>query len=56
MVGAEDAELGVARAHAALELLEAALVDRPERLDLHFSILLFRLLNGKETPDGIEPS
>ena len=41
MVGAEDAELGVAGLHAALELLEAALVHVAERLDVHFAILLF---------------
>src|SRR5947207_2923647 len=35
VVGAEDAELGVARAHAALELGEAPLVDWAEGLDLH---------------------
>ena len=35
VVGAEDAERGVARLHAALELLEAALVDRAEGLDVH---------------------
>jgi hypothetical protein len=35
MVGAQDAELGVARRHAALELLEAALVHGAERLDVH---------------------
>jgi hypothetical protein len=35
MVGAEYAELGVARLHAALELLEAAPVDGSERRDLH---------------------
>jgi hypothetical protein len=37
MVGAEDAVLGVACGHASLELLKAALVDRPERLDVHHS-------------------
>src|SRR5262249_34447258 len=35
MVGAEHAELGVARLHASLELVEAALVDVAEGLDLH---------------------
>jgi hypothetical protein len=35
MIGAENAILGLARDHAALELLEAALVDDAERLDLH---------------------
>ena len=33
VVGAEHAELGVARLHAPLELLQAPLVDGPERLD-----------------------
>ena len=41
VVGAEDAELGVARLHAALELLEAPLVDRAERLDVHVVLLSF---------------
>ena len=54
MVGAENAELGVARRHAALQLLEAALVHVAERLDLHVSILLLRLQIDK-TPGGIEP-
>ena len=40
MVGAEHAEVGVAGLHAALELLEAALVDRAERLDLAHRVLL----------------
>src|SRR5918999_2852501 len=35
VVGAEDAVLGFARLHAALQLLEAALVDGAERLDVH---------------------
>src|SRR4029078_8605939 len=35
VVGAEDAELGVAGRHAALELLEAAPIDRTERLHVH---------------------
>jgi hypothetical protein len=35
MVGAEDAELGVAGLHAATQLVEAALVDGTERLDVH---------------------
>ena len=55
MVGAENAELGVACLHAALELLEAALVDVAERLDVHVSILLSLLLFRQETPDGFEP-
>jgi hypothetical protein len=37
MIGAEDAELGVARLHAALELLQASLVHCAEGLDLHRS-------------------
>src|SRR4051812_163836 len=40
MVGAEDAEVGVACLHAARELLEAALVDRAEGLDLGHRVLL----------------
>ena len=55
MVGAEDAERGVACLHAALELLEAALVDVAERLDVHVSILLFLSVVWQETPDGFEP-
>jgi hypothetical protein len=35
MVGAEHAVTRVARGHAPLELLEAALVNRAERLDRH---------------------
>ena len=54
MVGAENAERRVACLHAALELLEAALVDITERLDAHVSILLSLLLFRK-TPDGFEP-
>src|SRR6266511_6068190 len=38
MIGAEDAELGVACLHATLELLEASLVHCAEGLDLHRSI------------------
>ena len=52
MVGAEHPELGVARRHAALELLEAALIDVAERLDVHVSILLLSLQIDK-TPDGM---
>ena len=37
VVGAEHAVLGVAGVHAALELLEAPLVDVAERLDVHCS-------------------
>ena len=44
MVGAEHAVLGVAGLHAALKLLEAALVDRTERLDVH----RFHLLVGDD--------
>src|SRR5690348_16094732 len=35
MVGAEHAVLGISRPHAALQLLEAAQVNRTERLDVH---------------------
>jgi hypothetical protein len=35
VVGAQDSELGDAGVHAALELLQAPLVDGAERLDLH---------------------
>src|ERR671925_523605 len=35
VVGAEHAELGVARLHAPLQLLQAPLVDGAERLDAH---------------------
>jgi hypothetical protein len=35
MVGTEDAVLGVACGHTSLQLLEAAVVDRAERLDVH---------------------
>src|SRR5262249_1536081 len=37
MVGAQNAVLGLTLGHTALELLEAALVDCAERLDLHRS-------------------
>src|SRR5262249_48623856 len=40
MVGAEDAEVGVAGRHAALELLEAARVDVAEGLDRAHGVLL----------------
>jgi hypothetical protein len=40
MVGAQDAVVGIAGRHAALELLEAPLVDRAERLDLAHCFLL----------------
>jgi hypothetical protein len=39
VVGAEDAELGVAGLHTALELGEAACVDRSKGLDLHRFLL-----------------
>ena len=53
VVGAEHAELGVARLHAALELLEAALVDGAEGLDRAHLLPPF-ILYGK-TPGGLEP-
>ena len=46
VVGAEDAERGVTRLHAALELLEAALVHVAERLDVH----------GSDPPRFLSPS
>src|SRR5438105_15149736 len=60
MVGAEDAELGVARLHASLELREAALVDRAERLDLHRFLLSTAARPAAaaliQTQDGRHPS
>ena len=41
VVGAEHAEVGVAGLHAPLELIEAAPVDRAERLDAHRHLLPF---------------
>src|SRR4029079_5049475 len=40
VVGAQDAVVGVARGHAALELVEAALIHVAERLDLAHRALL----------------
>src|SRR5262249_50824137 len=40
MVGAQDAELGIARGHAALELLEAARIDVAEGLHVAHRFLL----------------
>ena len=53
MVGAEHAELGVARLHASLELLQAPLVDVAECLDLHL-VPPFHC-PALETPGGFEP-
>ena len=41
VVGAEHAEVGIAGLHAPLELIEAAPVDRAERLDAHRHLLPF---------------
>src|SRR5262249_1351926 len=49
VVGAEDAEVGVACGHAALQLLEAAGVDVAEGLDRAHSLAPF-LLSSAETP------
>jgi hypothetical protein len=35
MIGAQDAEPGVTGIHASLQLLEAPIIDRAERLDVH---------------------
>ena len=53
MVGAEHAELGVARLHAPLELLQAPLVDGAKGLDRAHLRSPF-ILTGK-TPGGLEP-
>ena len=53
MVGAEHAELGVARLHAPLELLEAAFVDGAKGLD-RAHLAPPSIVAGK-TPGGIEP-
>ena len=53
VVGAEDAELGVAGRHAALELLEAPLVDRAERLDVLIASSISSF--SSKTPGGVEP-
>src|SRR5829696_1761816 len=49
MIRAQHAEFGVARLHTALELLEAPLVDRAKRLDVHRQSPFYRLA-GRKTP------
>ena len=55
MIGAQHAELGIARGHAALELLEAARVHVTEGLDRPHSLAPLQLLMLQETPGGLEP-
>ena len=55
VVGAENAEVGVAGRHAALELLEAARIDIAERLDRGSSLPPFSSCRQLETPGGVEP-
>ncbi len=58
MVGAEHAEVGVARLHASLELLEAPLVDGAKGLDLHraspFIVVRLGGFGGTDSSQGCD--